>query len=296
MSTEPTADISSTQPDEQTLGGSTNTVALLEACIQNADNDALLEHLENNQTEQSVLDRCLVLGFQIVERKIWSREQKIERTTPALQLLLQFGAKWNPDFFWKNHRPPYHLICISAGDHHELLDLLIQLSERTLIDIKDDYECTALMHAGRNTNIKCMRKLISHGAHMDCKDQQGVGLLYWMIRKGGDDALRYLLDLGVTVPTYVSEACHEHCARCSVEMLVLDDAKQRSQDPCMLAIHMDRLDVVQLLEEYGSKSVQYFNAFRYAVMHGKITVAEYLHRKYRHPLNINYKVSVTNKH
>ena len=79
-------------------------------------------------------------------------------------------------------------------------------------------------------------------------------------------------------------------------MLVLDDAKQRAQDPCMLAIHKDRLDVVQLLEEYGSKSVQYFNAFRYAVMHGKITVVEYLHIKYRHPLNINYKVSVTNKH
>ena len=101
-----------------------------------------------------------MLEFQIVEKVVWSKEQKMKRVAPALQLLFQFRAKWNPDIFLENHRTPFHLICISAGDHHDLLDLLIQSSERTLIDIKDDYECTALIHAGRNTNIKCMRKLI----------------------------------------------------------------------------------------------------------------------------------------
>ena len=121
MITEPTADSGSTQPDEQTIGGSTHTVALLEEWILNADHDALQEHLENNKTEQSMLDRCLMLGLQIVQRK----DQEMGRIAPALRLLWQSGAKWNQDSLLERQMTPYHLICRSAGDHYKLLDLLI---------------------------------------------------------------------------------------------------------------------------------------------------------------------------
>ena len=53
---------------------------------------------------------------------------------------------------------------------------------------------------------------------------------------------------------------------------------------------MDKLNVVQLFEDYGSKSFKYFNAFRLAVICDSVTVVEYLHRKYRHSLNINYRL------
>ena len=165
MSTEPAADSSSTQPDEQTIGGSTNTVTFLEACILNADYDALKEHLENNETEQSMLDRCLMLVLQIVQRK----EQEMRRVAPALQLLLQSGAKWNPDSLLEHQMTPFHLICLSAGDHHDLLDLLIQSSEQTLLHklhVKDDCKYTALMYAVKNANINCLRSLITHGAEV----------------------------------------------------------------------------------------------------------------------------------
>ena len=163
MSTEPAASSSSTQPDEQTIRGSTNTVALLEACILNADHDALRKHLETNQTEQSVLDRCLMLGLQIVQRK----KQKMGHIAPALQLLWHTGAKWNPDSLLEHQMTPYHLMCQSAGDHHGLLDLLMQSSEQTLVHAKDDYENTALMYAVENANINCLRTLIANGAEVN---------------------------------------------------------------------------------------------------------------------------------
>ena len=387
MSTEPTADSSSTQTDEQTIGGRTNTVALLEACILIADHDALQEHLENNQTEQSMLDRCLMLGLQIVQRK----EQEMGRVAPALQLLWQFGAKWNSDSLLEHRMTPYHFICLSAGDHHDLLGLLIQSSGRTLLHVKDDYENTALMYAVENANIKCLRTLIAHGAEVnidnikeqpiclairelqddstqspiimteifdllldngaeinesflyaislgrvecmkkfivkganldidagyvwrmsakhgrvdllkclidrgidkDGIDQYGRSLLWWVVQSGELDAIRYLLDLGVKLPTdiVVTEACYEQCKHCGMDMLMIADAKQQREDLCLEVICMDKIDAVQLFEENGSKSFKYFNAFRLAVTYDSVTVLEYLHRKYRHPLNTYYTIS-----
>ena len=322
MCTEPTADNSSTQPDEQTMGDSTNTVAFLEACILNADHDALQEHLENNKIEQSMLDRCLMLGLQIVQRK----EQKMGCVAPALQLLLQTGAKWNNDSLLEHQMTPYHVICQSAGDHHDLLDLLIQSSEQTLLNAKDYYDrFDALMYAVKNANINCLKSLITHGAEMktknhkrnlillainelqddskqsaiimteifdllldngadvnialshaislgrvecikklivkganldyddgyvwqrtagygvdmlnclfdhgidkDVTDLDGRSLLWWATKRGKIDGVRYLLDLGVEMPTYVLKTCHEDCKHCGVDMLVLDEAKQRT--------------------------------------------------------------------
>ena len=171
-----TADSSSTQPDEQTIGDSTNTVALLEACVLNADHDALQEHLENNKTKQSMLDRCLMLGLQIVQKE----EQTLVHVAPTLQLLWRFGAKWNPDSLLEHHMTPYHLICLSAGDHHDLLDLLIQSSERTLLHVNDDSDYTALMYAVENANINCLRILITHGAevNIDKTKEQAISLAY----------------------------------------------------------------------------------------------------------------------
>ena len=387
MSTEATSDSSSTQPDEQMIGDNTNTLALLEACVLNADHDALQEHLKNSKTEQSILDRCLMLGLEIVQRE----EQEMERVAPALQLLGQFGAKWNPDSLLAFAMTPYHLICLSAGDHHELLDLLLQSSEQTLLHAKDCQNYTALMYAVKNANINCLRSLITHGAEVNTKnskeqplclaiegsqdhskhspiimteifdllldsgadvdkamlsvlccgriecmkklimiganlydqdgcvwrlsaqygrvdllkclldrgidkditDEDGTSLLWYVTHGGNVDAIRYLLDQGVKIPTdmNVSEACHELCKHCGMNMLVLDDYEQHTQDPCTEAVRKDMLEVVQLFEKYGSKNLKYYSVFRLAVICGSVKVIEYLHRKYRHPLNINYNIS-----
>ena len=137
--------------------------------------------------------------------------------------------------------------------------------------------------------LKC---LLDHGIDKDVTDKNGRSLLWWVTKSGKVDVISYLLDLGIKVPIYASEACYEHCEQCREDMLVLDQQEQRTQDPSMEAIRMDKLEVVQLLENHGSKTFQHFNAFRMAVISNSLTVVEYLHRKFRHPLNTNYSVSV----
>ena len=59
----------------------------------------------------------------------------------------------------------------------------------------------------------------------------------------------------------------------------------------MEAIRRDMVDVVQLFEKNGSKTFEHFTAFRLAVLFYAVAVMEYLHKQYKHPLNINYSES-----
>ena len=116
-----------------------------------------------------------------------------------------------------------------------------------------------------------------------------------MTKSGKVDGIRYLLDLGVTVPTSmnVAEPCHEDCDYCGVDMLVLDEQDLRTLDPCMEAIRMDKLDVVQLFEEYVGLRYRHFHAIRLAMKYESVTVLKYLYRKYKHELNTNYSACVS---
>ena len=55
--------------DELTTGNTTNTQTFLETCVLDDDHKALEEHLVNNPVQQSDLDRCLLRGLQMVQRK-----------------------------------------------------------------------------------------------------------------------------------------------------------------------------------------------------------------------------------
>ena len=99
---------------------------------------------------------------------------------PVLQLLFQFDAKWNPDSLLEHHMTPYHLICLSAGDHHDLFEFLIQSSQRILVHAEDYYEDTALMYVVENANINCLRILITYGAEvkLDKTKEQAIFLAF----------------------------------------------------------------------------------------------------------------------
>ena len=107
-------------------------------------------------------------GLQIVQKQ----ERELSQAAPTLLLLLKFGAQWINDETWlnvlfKNGMTPYHLICQSSGDQHELLDLMLLSSEQALIDKAHRGNCTALVHAIRNLNINCVKSLLTHGANVN---------------------------------------------------------------------------------------------------------------------------------
>ena len=82
-------------------------------------------------------------------------------------MLLQSGAKWNSDVLLDEQKTPCHIICESPGDHHELLDLMIKSSQRTILDTQDNRRRTAVMYSVQNANINCLKCLIANGADVN---------------------------------------------------------------------------------------------------------------------------------
>ena len=175
MSIEPTSGSSGPLTEEQKV---TNPISTLSLCRNSIFNDALNPlkvHLEKESVEQNVLDRCLMSGLQIVQRK----DQEMHQVAPTLQLLLQHGAQWKDGALLEDQMTPYHLICQSTGDYHELLDLMLTSSGRALINTTDNDDTTALFYAVRNANINCVRTLIAYGAdvNIDGPQRHGRGIM-----------------------------------------------------------------------------------------------------------------------
>ena len=381
----------------------TNTQTFLDTCVLDVDHKALEEHLGTNPVQQSNLDGCLLRGLQIVQQK----KRELSHVGQALTILLQAGSKWVCDDLLDEQKTPYHIICESPGDHHQLLDLMINLSQQTIIDQQDSHRHTAMMYAVKNSNINCLKSLIIKGADvtigidvkmlyyrqyidlwtpimesiwklscnhtstimydifellldaavdqnkdhfMNCTDyimcaivagniycinklinqgaplngianngryiwakvaregdvellkcmfnrgvdkdsidQYGFSLLWHVVKSGDFEAVRYLLDIGVAIPTYAPEEREVPCEHCGENRLIIEnDWKQEARDSCMMAIHRNNLEIVKMLDEYGSKSCKTFYALRRAVQLGCVDVASYLLNTYSYPLNIEY--------
>ena len=119
--------------------------------------------LENNPVYQNFcrsLKQCIEL--------VISRKRTMSDVAPKMTMLLQDCTNLAHDHLIMPGRlTPYHLICRSPGDLQPLLELTIKELGRSLLNAKDGNECTALMHAVRNANIKCVNSLIAIGADVN---------------------------------------------------------------------------------------------------------------------------------
>ena len=250
-----TTDVNSSSDDELPTRSTTNTYTFLENCVLDADHKALEEHLVSNLVQQSDLDKCLVRGLQIVQQKL----REFCHVAPALTILLQSGAKWNSDTLLDEQKTPYHIICESPGDHHELLDMVIKSCQRRMINAEDSGMSTALWYAVHNGNVNCLTRLIANGADVigkpmwirkgygcvwslvarlgnvellkclfnrgidkDSTDQAGLSILWWVAKSGNIEAVRYLLDIGVVISNYASKVHKIQCELCKKDKLVIE--------------------------------------------------------------------------
>ena len=272
-----------TSRDELPTRNTTIIQTFLETCALDADHKALEEHLVSNQVQQNDLDRCLLRGLRLVK---WN-EKELSHVAPALTLLLQSGAKWNSDILLAAQTTPYHIICESPGDHHELLDLMIKLSQQAIINTRDINGCTALSCAIEKANIDCMKCLIANESDVTTKDD-----MVHAINKGNLEAVRYLLEIGVNISSYTPEIGETQCEHCKEKRLVVDVNRNREyQEPCIRAIRDNKLEIVKLLDEFGSQICKSFTALRHAVRWGNVEVVSYLLKKYTYPLNIEYTIT-----
>ena len=345
MNRDDTTNSNSSSDDEQPTRSITDTYTFLETCVLDADHKALEEHLVSNLVQQSDLDRCLLRGLDIVQRKV----RELSQMAQTLTILLQFGAKWNSDTLLDEQKTPYHVICESPGDHHELLDMMIKSSQQRMIDAEDIGMFTALMHAVYNDNINCLKCLIANGADLigkpmwrkhccfcvwslvaclgnvellkclfnrgidkDSTDQVGLSVLCWVVHSGNIEAVRYLLDIGVAIHNYAPTVHETQCEQCKKDELVIEckvdrhlfeedgrtsvyKLSEEGQDPCMIAIGNNMLEIVKLLNERGSQICKSFTALRHAVIWGGVDVASYLLNNYNYHTNIEYILKIADK-
>ena len=222
-------------------------------------------------------------------------------------------------------RCPYNSSSVTLTDTSVIMTDIFDLLLEAEVEQNNDHfrNSTDYIHyAIRNNNVNCIKKLINKGAPFDvighncfyvweklaCKgdvgllkcminrgfdkdstDQDGVSVLCWVVRSCNIEAVRYLLGLGVRMPTYAPEVHEIQCEQCKENKLILDDYYGREErDPCMAAIDRNNLEIVKLLEEYGSQTCKSFDALRCALKGGNVDVVSYLLKKYTYPLNMEY--------
>ena len=207
--------------DELPTISTTNTQTFLQTCVIDAHHKALEEYLVDNPVQQCDLDRCLLRGLQIVQRK----QRELSHVAQTLTLLLQHGAKWNSDVLLDHQKTPYHIICESPGDHHELLDVMIKSFQQTIINILDINRCTALMYAVKNNNINCIKCLIANGADVTLgadqyyvleSDENPIKQAIWRSSMISSEIFDILIDAAVNQnkyyfrnnPSYLQSACY----------------------------------------------------------------------------------------
>ena len=148
---------------EQIRVNHSKTKTLLHASFMHGEHDAFKEHMENTSVHYN-FNGSLAHGIKLV----MGNKRTLSDVAPTLIILLQNGAKLARNYLTKpGMMTPYHIICGSTGDHQELLALMIKALGRALLNAKCDDECTALMYAVWDANIKCVKCLIANEADVN---------------------------------------------------------------------------------------------------------------------------------
>ena len=138
-------------------------------------------------------------------------------------------------------------------------------------------------------NVELLQSMFDHGINKDSTNTDGRSVLPFVVESGNIEAIRYLLDIGVTLPKHPSGTHEMRCKDCGRDLLLVEAEQEgRMYDPCMVAIKENMLQVVKLLEDYGSQALKCMTALRHAMIQRSVDVVNYLLSKYTYPLNGDY--------
>ena len=161
--------------------------------------------------------------------------------------------------------------------------------------------------AAANRSIDILGSLINLGVSKNATDSSGRNALHHAVCSGDIDVIRYLLELGVTLITtctkeeqlflvqyyqmqqsFMRDISWQMTSSSKMDTNVRDEMLYK-YNPCLQAISMERLDVVQLLEKCEQHTFQSIEALKCAVRKNSLKIVNYLLLKYTYPLNIEYR-------
>ena len=209
--------------------------------------------------------------------------------TDILELLLDCGVNVN--------KPYKQLLPIEyAIYNNNVLCVKTLIEKGARLDTIVQYNVNIWSEVAFMGNVELLKCMLEHGIDKEDRDINGISLLTYVAKSCDIESIRYLLDLGVTMTSCATQSDEISCRHCGKNRLLIDTtAEEKIQDPHMDACKFHRLDIIQLLEEYGNQSFKSINALRHAVIHGSAGVVEYLLGKYNYPLNVEYARKCGNK-
>ena len=185
------------------------------------------------------------------------------------------------------------------------------------------YQRTPMMYAAVGGLVSCVQKLIQKGADLHLADKlghtvwtlaagagcvdvlqclledggidknsidcHGFSILRWAVESRNFQTLSYLLNLGVTITTYIPQECVELCKSCgtSIRCYCIRET-QRNTDPYMQAVKLNMVEVAKLMDEYGCQLYKSTDTLIYAIHANSVEVVDYLLCKHKYPLNDEY--------
>ena len=206
-------------------------------------------------------------------------------------LLLNAAAQQTKDHL--RNCAEYIFYAIKIGRNADCIKKLIKIGT-PINTIADGYRVWAWI--AREGNVELLNCMFKHGIDKNATDHNGMTILGHVVSGGKVEAVRYLLSLGVAIPNLTPEVRETQCKKCKESRCKIDDnSKQNDSDPCMIAIRFNKLEIVKLLDEYGSQNCKSFTALRRAVKFNSVDVASYLLNKYIYPLNTEYIIKDSGK-
>ena len=112
------------------------------------------------------------------------------------QLFIDKGVNLNTVDF--EHKTALH----HAGERENVEVAKVLIKAGADVELKDDYGRTPLVITARqNGNIEIIKSLVEYGANMNSTDKFGDGALTLAAWRGYEDAVDYLLEKGIKIPT-----------------------------------------------------------------------------------------------
>ena len=154
----------------------------------------------------------------------------------------------------------------------------------------DKFEHTVWTLAAYTGNVEMLTCLLEYnGIDKNSVDDDGLSVLFWAVRSDNIEAVRYLLNLGVTITSVELQEGVETCKVCRANLSChYVNETQLDNDPFMLAICENKADMVKLMNEHGCKLYESHETLTYAVSNNSVDVVNYLLVNHKNSLNYEY--------
>ena len=230
-------------PKEQVSPDMVNFFKLCDASFLNGEHEALKGYFKIHLINPKWVIKRLHHAVELIK----GSDRTLSDITPTLRILLKYGVKRT--LTWKTfpscNLEPYHVFCAAVGDHHELLELMIEELGASKINAVNKQGTAPLMCAVQNENLKCVETLIANRADVNITCQDGpynsVNPLVASIERLHDNHRSYkvmmdIFDLLLDSSADVNQPCHRYW-----------------RTPIMYASEMGITDCVQKLIQKGAE-------------------------------------------